>query len=998
MRHLLLFLAAVLYLTTAVAQTNFTVDKITYEITDDVALNVQVAGSTASNEPIAIPATVTYNDCNYHVTAIAGNAFQSKTITGELNIPSSVRSIGDRAFQDCKYLTAISIPSSVESIGINAFYRCYAVESLSLDCESTYGDNCFQRLGYEADKLKVSIGKNVQTIPEMLFRSLKITELTFAPEGKLREIGASAFSGCKISGAINFPPTLTTIGESAFANCSNLASISIPHSINVLGAGAFSGCSGLTELYMNAQYESITSKRSTRPFANIGTSGQPLAVVIGKDVESLEAYFCNGSYLTSLAFEQGSKLREIGESAFSGTTLTGEVALPEGLQTIGNSAFYETDIKTLTIPESVTTIGGSAFLGNKDIQTLYWNTGNPSVETPVFGGIREAMSGTDLYIGKKVQIIPDYLFGGYEGSCDMIKSLHWPETCNVQTIGERAFQNNPRITTPLEVPASVKKIGDYAFAYTGIVSAKLPSSVEQLGREVLQGCSELRYLYYDVAYGEAQFPNASEYGIDNLEIHFGPNVRNIAEDFFFNAQSSNVKVFFNEATALEKIGKQAFFSNELAVFDSFEFPNTLTEIGENAFAGCKSATVSVVLPESLVTLGYNAFSGVTATSFFYGTENAAGDMYPQFEGLKIDGPVTIGKNVKTLKKELFKGHHVTNVSFEAESILDKIEEACFHDVGLGGQLVLPSKLRTIGERAFYEAQITGELILPESLDSIGSRAFQGCSEIKSELKIPAALTTIGDYTFQGCAGLTGTLTIPAGINKVGWNAFGQCGFTKLVIEDSSEPIEFGNNFDPTGSWIIKAPSRVVSMSGIALPEGQFSNMSEVVIGRNITYLCGAVMDMGIARHYYSPFNGFTRYDKVTLRGNCDKLLPYMFARLDDETEESKSSRASVVAQISEIALFSPTPPEVEETSFGNMEKSECTLSVPEDAISLYKGTAVWRDFYVRALTGIDNITAEDENSTAVTRYYDLQGVQVSNPTTGIYIRVRGNKAEKVLVK
>lgn len=991
-------MAAMLCHATAAAQTNFTVDKITYEITDDVALNVQVAGTTASNEPIAIPATVAYNDCSYHVTAIAGNAFQSKTIRGELNIPSSVRSIGDRAFQDCKYLTSINIPSSVESIGINAFYRCYAVESLGVDCESTYGDNCFQRLGYEADKLKVSIGKNVQTIPEMLFRSLKITELAFAPDSKLREIGASAFSGCKISGAISFPATLTTIGESAFADCSNLTSISIPHSVTALGAGAFNGCSGLNELYMNAQYEAITSARSTRPFANIGTSGQPLAVVIGKDVESLEAYFCNGSNLTSLAFEQGSKLREIGESAFSGSTLTGEVALPEGLLTIGNSAFYETDIKTLTIPESVTTIGGSAFLGNKDIQTLYWNAGNPSVETPVFGGIREAMSGTDLYVGEKVQAIPDCLFGGYEGSCDMIKYLHWLEPCNVHTIGNSAFENNPRLTTPLEVPASVKKIGDYAFAYTGIASAKLPSSVEQLGREVLQGCSELRYLYYDVAYGEAQFPDASSYGIDSLEIHFGPNVRNIAEDFFFNAQSSNVKVFFKEAAALEKIGKQAFFSNELAVFDSFEFPNTLSEIGEDAFAGCKSATVSVVLPESLVTLGRNAFSGVTATSLFYGTENAAGDMYPQFEGLSIDGSVTIGKNVKALKKELFKGHHVTSVSFEKESILDEIGEACFYNSGLGGQLVLPSKLRAIGERAFCETQITGELILPESLDSIGGSAFQGCTEIKGELIIPAALTTIGSYAFQACAGLTGTLTIPAGVNKVGWNAFGQCGFTKLVIEDSSEPIGFVDNFNPTGSWIIKAPAKVVSMSGIALPEGQFSNMSEVVIGRNITYLCGAVMDMGIASYYYSPFNGFTHYDKVTLRGNCNKLLPYMFARIDDETEYSKSSRASVVAQISEIELLSPTPPEVEETSFGNMEKSECTLSVPENAVNLYKATEVWRDFYIRALTGIGNIMAENEESTAVTRYYDLQGVQVINPTKGIYIRVRGNKAEKVLVK
>ena len=96
--------------------------------------------------------------------------------------------------------------------------------------------------------------------------------------------------------------------------------------------------------------------------------------------------------------------------------------------------------------------------------------------------------------------------------------------------------------------------------------------------------------------------------------------------------------------------------------------------------------------------------------------------------------------------------------------------------------------------------------------------------------------------------------------------------------------------------------------------------------------------------------------------------------------------------------MSPTPPTVEETSFGDMARAECTLSVPENAINLYKTTAVWRDFYIKALTGIDNITADNEEQATDTVYYDLQGIRVANPANGIYIRVRGNKVEKVLVK
>ena len=47
-------------------------------------------------------------------------------------------------------------------------------------------------------------------------------------------------------------------------------------------------------------------------------------------------------------------------------------------------------------------------------------------------------------------------------------------------------------------------------------------------------------------------------------------------------------------------------------------------------------------------------------------------------------------------------------------------------------------------------------------------------------------------------------------------------------------------------------------------------------------------------------------------------------------------------------------------------------------------------------TGVDDILSDDAN--APVEYYNLQGVRVANPESGLYIRVQGKKATKVLVK
>lgn len=47
--------------------------------------------------------------------------------------------------------------------------------------------------------------------------------------------------------------------------------------------------------------------------------------------------------------------------------------------------------------------------------------------------------------------------------------------------------------------------------------------------------------------------------------------------------------------------------------------------------------------------------------------------------------------------------------------------------------------------------------------------------------------------------------------------------------------------------------------------------------------------------------------------------------------------------------------------------------------------------------GVNNVEIDENNSNDV-RYYNLQGVRINNPANGIFIRVNGKKAEKVMIK
>ena len=58
--------------------------------------------------------------------------------------------------------------------------------------------------------------------------------------------------------------------------------------------------------------------------------------------------------------------------------------------------------------------------------------------------------------------------------------------------------------------------------------------------------------------------------------------------------------------------------------------------------------------------------------------------------------------------------------------------------------------------------------------------------------------------------------------------------------------------------------------------------------------------------------------------------------------------------------------------------------------------AEYSDYTDVTSSGVNNIAEEDAN--APVSYYNLQGQRIENPSAGIFIRVKGNKSDKVLIK
>ena len=228
------------------------------------------------------------------------------------------------------------------------------------------------------------------------------------------------------------PDSVTEIGENAFNNDDNLASVTLPRNLEKIDATAFSD-TGLTSI----NFPESLKKIGRNAFNNAKLTGN---LIIPNNVEVIEdsAFSGNGNNGLTGNLTIGNAVKMIGDSAFSGGKFTGELKIPASVRTIGKTAFQGCNFSSLSLNEGLETIGESAFYN------AGYFTGKLVIPDSVETIGKTAFSGqssiTGIRLGKSVYKVEDSAFI----NCTGVKILDLAST-NQVTYGSSAFasMSNP---------------------------------------------------------------------------------------------------------------------------------------------------------------------------------------------------------------------------------------------------------------------------------------------------------------------------------------------------------------------------------------------------------------------------------------------------------------------------------------------------------------------------------------------------------------------------
>ena len=242
--------------------------------------------------------------------------------------------------------------------------------------------------------------------------------------------------------------------------------------------------------------------------------------------------------------------------------------------TIGNAAFRDSSVTSVTIPASVTEIGSNAFAGCTNLTSVNYagdwskltiQSGNPAVQdaanellfdfkfTPdntavivnSYNGTAADVTIPSRYKGKPVTTIGHAAFFN-----SAVTSVTIPDS--VTSIDDNAFGFCSQLTN-ISIPNSVTSIGFSAFAHcTSLKSITLPSSLSFISGSLFSGCSQLTTIHIPDSVLSIQ--SYAFYHCRNLEtIRIPVSVTLIETDAFAGCPSSMTVTYSGSKTRWDKI-------------------------------------------------------------------------------------------------------------------------------------------------------------------------------------------------------------------------------------------------------------------------------------------------------------------------------------------------------------------------------------------------------------------------------------------------------------
>lgn len=750
---------------------------------------------------ITIPQTI----AGFSVTAIGNSAFEEGTDInkiGKVNLPSTVKTIGDKAFYDCYGLTAVNFSeaASLETIGNNAFTH-----------------------------------SNLETVET---------------PASLKTIGDRAFAYVASMSVLKLNDGLESIGTDAFVWCANITEVIFPDSVTTIKNAAFEIAYAIKKLRFprNESYSAITNNLLITSGAERAFGDMEIYIpeTITTIPDDLLKYFGNGKTVTIYATEESAAhdfyntYKDSGYTSNYGTVNVKfiEYDFDNNIANVINETGVNTGDKAIYIANPQL-----AYPYNEDKTKYFFTTtatgntagnyGKAADDVTVKINTKGAHAGYGFFEGQGVGYTDDQVVTEFSIMIPKAATIGMQfgyfykkdENGNVMT-GSADYKSLDILKiseSKIKVNGAEVMGAEAGKWYT--IAVVSPKAGEKEGKVYINGTA------YDYTLAENYLKVRhqriySEWGtvigtktdvIDGQEYTYTD--RETFDYYIDNFRSAAMsKTNYNQKW--DAAASVSATDSEVRIADgaiSYDNQKTVSELKEKLSVKPADTNIRVYKDRTctqelgddetvpaeaiLVAAAKNGFSfertysyyvvndpHVNTTIFNYSL-NAAGEavvtgfktenIVPTDDLTAINIPETIaGYTVTEIGAGAFKSENLESINHQIQSVvlpntIKKIGQSAFAGAkwsddasNLAGSIKnvkLNEGLEEIGSYAFSTQSGLSEISLPESLKKIGNDAFYWTSV--NEISIPDSVTSIGSAAFSLCSNLT-YVKLPSGITKI----------------------------------------------------------------------------------------------------------------------------------------------------------------------------------------------------------------------------------------
>ncbi|MDR0623387.1 MAG: leucine-rich repeat protein [Treponema sp.] len=511
------------------------------------------------------------------LTAIGNSAFWACTNLTSITLPEGLTNIGEYTFLGCTNLTSLTLPDSVTTISDRAFHEC---PSLVIYCsaesyEKHYDENDILNISYlnkhltirdispkknNHDQTNREKTTNVRISGKLPFCKETPCALVCCADDDIPEVGGILTSLYWEGFSVRYDERAgehTVAGSACILTVFSEHTGQSEHTMRLLRLAINRDKAKIIQVFLDNSSWPKEVRNDLQDRQAINKGQMSLFAFGGKLRDALRSFGCclnrprgfevivNEHKQVTITkftakddfphiiipktfFSPPIEVSEIGSGTFAYCTNLSSITLPGSVTTIGNDAFFKSDLTSITLPEGVTsieertftdctnltsiklpdgltTIGNDAFSGCTSLTSIKLPKGIISIGSSAFAGctnlisieLPDGLTGIDYrvfgYCTNLTSIkLPDGLTSIGTGAfteCTNLASITVPE--GVTTIGNMAFLNCTSLSS-ITVPNGVTSIGDSAFAYcTNLASVTLPESVTSIGEKAFSECPSL---------------------------------------------------------------------------------------------------------------------------------------------------------------------------------------------------------------------------------------------------------------------------------------------------------------------------------------------------------------------------------------------------------------------------------------------------------------------------------------------------------------------------